>query len=73
MIVKIQQSLSSSDGLRHCLIYDKKRKVFYEADTPEEVDPLVKLLSERPKAYFNAELDKKRKIIILSEAEDQDW
>lgn len=74
MIVKIQQSLASSSPKRSCLIYDRSRRVFYETDQEEETGPLIKLLGDRPKAYFHAEISKEGKIEVKKEAPDQtDW
>ena len=43
----------------------------YETDKPEEVEPLAKLLGDRLKAYFHAELDKNGRIQVKEEVPDQ--
>lgn len=74
MIVKIQQSLSSTSPNRSCLIYDRSRRVFYETDQEDETAPLIKLLGDRPKAYFFAEISKEGKIEVKKEAPTQtEW
>lgn len=73
MIVKIQSSQFSSDGIGRCLIYDRSRRVYYETDKRDEVEPLMKVLKGRPKAYFNAELNKEGRVIVKDEAPNQDW
>lgn len=74
MIVKVQQSLAGNNPNKSCLIYDRSRKIFYETDDAKEVEPLVKLLGDRPKAYFHAELSKEGKIVVKKEAPTQtDW
>lgn len=73
MIVKLQSSQFSSDGEKRCLIYDRSRAVYYETDKPEEVEPLLKVLNDRPKAYFHAEINKEGKVVIGKEAPQQNW
>jgi hypothetical protein len=72
MIVKIQASLASSDGVKSCLIYDKSRDVMYETSDPKETKPLLKLLKGRDKAYFNAEIVN-TKIEVHEEEQYQNW
>lgn len=71
MIIKIQQSLNSSDKEKHVLIYDKNKKYIYEANK-QEVPPLLELLGKRPKAYFEAELVN-TKFEVHKEVETQNW
>lgn len=79
LIVKVQQSLSSSDRVKRVLIYSEDKAVFYETDEREETNPIAKLLGDRPKAYFEADLvdspyQKGEKSISLGkEVGDQDW
>lgn len=74
MIVKIQQSLSSTDGVKYCFIYDRSRRIHYETSDPEETKPLLALLGDNPKGYYNAEIDSKGKIIIKDQVTDQkEW
>lgn len=78
VIVKVQSSLSSSDGVRRCLVYNKKRTIFYETQDQTEVKALLEVLKDRPKAYFSAVVNGKddqgeKKIAILKETATQDW
>lgn len=71
MIIKIQQSLNSSDKEKHVLIYNENKKFMYEANS-EEIPPLLKLLGKRPKAYFEAKLVN-TKFEVYKEVETQNW
>jgi hypothetical protein len=68
-IVKIQQSFSTSASKRQMLIYNENRSVMWQS---ELTDDIRKLLHNRPKAYFNAEIVND-KIKVLDEAEAQKW
>lgn len=69
MIVKVQISLASSDNKKQMLVYNKSRNVMYEdAASPE----ILKLIRNRPKAYFNAEVVN-TKIVLDDEVEQQNW
>ena len=72
MIVKVQASMASSDGGKHCLIYDKTKDVYYQTSEPEEVKPLLEVLKNRPKAYFKAEVVD-TKIQLREEVKAQNW
>jgi hypothetical protein len=72
MIVKIQQSLFSSDGVTSVMVYDENRDYHYMTSKKKEVEPIIKLLGKRPKAYFEAELVNTR-LQIGAEAPEQDW
>lgn len=73
MIVKVQSSLSSSDGVDRCLIYDRSRKIFYETGKDDEIKSLKEKLKGKHKAYFFADFDKDGKITIKEEAPNQNW
>lgn len=73
MVVKIQQSLSSSDGKKHILVYDQARKFYSQVDNPGIVRPIVKLLGERPKAYFEMSMDDQGLMLIKEEVPDPGW
>ena len=79
MIVKVQSSLSSSDGVRSCLIYNKTKTIFYETREESEVEALLVALKGRPKAYFSAKVNPKKEsegekvVSILAEASTQVW
>lgn len=71
MIVKVQISLATNlPGGPRVLIYNKDRSIEYEAIADEAV---LGIMDGRPKAFFNAHLDKDRKIILDEEAEWQAW
>lgn len=69
MIIKIQQSLSNSEGTHMMLIYDKSKDVFYENEITKDIK---KLLGKRQKAYFNAKIVN-TKIQIYDEVKTQKW
>jgi len=71
MIVKIQQSLSSTSPVKSMLIYNESRRIFYEAPLTTEV---AELLDGREKAYFEARVTPvTKKLEILKETESQNW
>ena len=72
MIVKIQQSLFHSEGETSVLIYDESREHMYETSDPTETGPILELLGEREKAYFNAEIVDTR-FAIDDEVDPQPW
>lgn len=72
MIIKLQQSLFDSDGIKSCMIYDEKKKYEYITDSPDEVNDLLKLLKDRPKAYFEVQVVD-TKIHIIKEVPAKDW
>ena len=73
MIVKIQRALADSEGnLNQILIYDETREFMYQTADPSEVDPIMEILGDKPKAYFNADIVD-TKFQILEMVEDQPW
>ena len=72
-IVKVQQSLSSSDGVKAVLIYNKDKSVMHESRDPEANKPLLDVLGDEPKAYFEADLSPEGKLGIIARIEDQNW
>ena len=54
------------------LIYDEDRNYHYMTSKPHEVKPVLKLLGQKPKAYFEAEIVNTR-LQIGAEAPEQDW
>ena len=72
-IVKLQQSLYSSDDVKTCLIYNKSKSIYYETDVSDEIRDLIKILKGRPKAYFKVRLSKDKKIQIIEEVAIADW
>ena len=72
IIVKIQQSLHSSDGKKSVLVYDKARVLFFSSEDPGIVSPLVKKLGKKPKKYFEAKIEN-QELKIFSEVKNQTW
>lgn len=72
ILVKIQQSLKSSDGKKRVLVYDKARILFFESGDPGIVDLLVKKLGTRAKAYFKADIIG-NELKIGAEIKEQNW
>jgi hypothetical protein len=54
MLVKVQLSLASSDGVRRVLIYNRDRSVRVEGEIGDE---LVAKLGGRNKVFCNASID----------------
>lgn len=69
MIIKIQQSQFTGAKVPQVLAYNKSQSIWWEGDLPGEIK---KLLGDRPKAYFDAEM-RGTKILINEEVEEQDW
>lgn len=72
-IVKVQQSLSSSDGVKSILIYNQDGSIWHESFEPEEVKPVLELLGDEPKAYYTAKLTPEGKIELLARTENKSW
>ena len=72
MIVKVQLSLFSSNGLKRAFIYDKSRENEYETEDDDEVTFIESILDGKPKAYFNADIVNKQ-FVINEQVEAQDW
>lgn len=72
MIIKIQQSLGGTNVLTSVFLYDETKEFMYETSNPEEVAPVVELLGDRPKAYFEAEIVN-TKLVINNEVDTPDW
>lgn len=72
MIVKIQQSLHTSDGVTRILIYNETRTVLYQTEDATECAEIGKLLGKRPRAFARAQL-KNGKIEIDELVEDRTW
>jgi hypothetical protein len=69
-VVKIQQSLASSDRQCRMLIYDQSREVYFEG----ELTPVVeRALAGRAKAYFCYTLDASNQIVLAGEVPAQPW
>lgn len=70
MVVKIQQSLHSSDNQKWLLIYDEERNHHAQIEATEDV---LKLLNGRPKAYFEAQINKDKMLVIEKEVPNPGW
>lgn len=55
MIVKVQLSITSSDGKKRILISDRNKKHIYETDKPEEVEHVLRVLKDQQVAFFKAD------------------
>lgn len=72
VVVKIQQSLYSSDSVKSVLVYDKDRTVFFQSEDPKIVNPLVERLGDEPKKYFKAAVAGKE-LKLYEEMKDETW
>ena len=72
IIVKIQQSLESSDKEKSILVYDKARILFFESKDPGIVLPLLDKLGNEPKKYFKA-IIKGQELKVFDEITNQEW
>ncbi len=70
-IVKVQQSLSSSDGQKHVLLYNKDRSIMYDC-SGQEAEPVVALLGKSPKEYFTARMNG-TKVELIEKTKAQSW
>lgn len=71
-VVKIQQSIYSSDGIKSILVKSKDGLVRYQETEPNAVNAIVDMLKGRDKAYFMAQIIP-NKINILEEIVSQPW
>jgi hypothetical protein len=69
MIVKVQVSLASSDGVTRVLIYNQSRSFTYEGGVNQD---MVETMAGRAKAYFEADMGPGG-LEIGDEVEGQDW
>lgn len=69
MIVKVQMSKFSSDGVKRCLIYTKDRAFKYEGGMN---DDMVQTMAGRDKAFFEASMGPEG-LEIADELPDQGW
>jgi len=72
LIIKVQQSMFSSDNRKIILIYNEDKSIFTETSDEKIVDKVLDILKDRPKAYLLAQLGIKD-INILEEVEKQNW
>lgn len=70
MIVKVQLSQFTSDGIRRVFIYNKDRSVEYDDIVGDEI---VKFLKNAPKSFWVAKLNKEKKIVLMRKAAWQEW
>ncbi len=70
MIIKIQKSQASSDDTKYMLIYNEDQSIMYEDELDKDIETILR---GRDKAYFEAALDKDKRLQILGSVEDQDW
>ena len=72
IVVKVQQSLESSDKEKSILVYDKARVLFFESKDPGVVMPLLDKLGNEPKKYFKA-IVKGQELKLFDEIKGQEW
>jgi hypothetical protein len=70
MIIKIQQSQFTTTKTKQMLIYNEDRSLFHEDELSKEVE---EVLNGRPKAYFEAEINKYGALSILKEVDEPNW
>lgn len=69
MIVKVQQSILTTEENKQVLIYDKTRKYIWQGDITPEVQ---ELLGTKPKIYFNADIIN-NKFVLKNKVKPQNW
>jgi hypothetical protein len=69
MIFKVQISRSSSDGIKHVLMYNKDRSIQDQSVASEEI---LLLMKDAPKKFFNAIVEDGT-IKLLDVAHWQPW
>lgn len=69
VIVKVQQSIVSSQPKPTVLIYNRDRSFQYEGGLNQD---MIDTLAGRPKAYFEAHLERTG-LVIGEEVEEQPW
>lgn len=72
IVVKVQQSLQSSNGKKSVLIYDQNRIIFVSSEDPGIVTPLCGKLGDDPKGYFKAMIEN-QEVKIFGRVENQNW
>ena len=69
MIVKVQVSIFTSDGIKTALIYDEARDICQEVAVSKYID---KLMDGAEKKFFHVEVNN-GELEFIKEAEWQDW
>lgn len=69
MIVKVQISQFSSDGIKYMFFYNRSRSIMEERNLTEEV---LKAMKGRAKAFFKVNITPDS-FSIIEEVPDQDW
>lgn len=70
MIVKVQLSLASSNGVRNVLVYDEKGEVLLESFAPPTI---LWLMGKRDRAFFEATINSRGEIALGKMVKEQDW
>ena len=71
MIVKVQQSLTTSAAERQMLVYSEDRiTVFGQFPATQEV---LDILDGRSKVFFHAEVDATGRVTLRKEAPEREW
>ncbi len=71
-VVKVQLPLATN-GPESVLIYNKNRSIEHVEDGTETVAAVRTVLGDSKKAYFYANLNKDKYIILGERAPDQNW
>jgi len=69
-IIKVQLSLATTEPERQVLVYDRRRRWFWQGRADED---LAALMGTRPKAFFYARKRRDGKLSIEAEAKEQSW
>jgi len=70
MIVKVQLSITSSDGIQKVLIYDKSKSIMYQEDANQDI---IGKMDGEVKKFFNARINKKGILELINPTDFQDW
>ena len=70
MIVKVQQSIQTTEKTKQILVYNQSRTIEYQGDITEEIKEMMK---GRLKVFFKAKLSPENQIILIKEVKEKDW
>jgi len=74
MIVKVQQSPYTPDGVTKVLICNRDHSLHFEIKGEEAVNLVREKLRTRKRVYYEADLKQEQgELILLSEVEEQTW
>lgn len=68
MIVKVQNSITTTHGIRQILVYNKNRSIMQQFDADNDT------LANLPlKSYWYAHVNKAGALVLDNEAPEQEW